>query len=388
MDNIPLSPSFPPVTRSHAQSDDGSDDDDEVVRTPTKRSRYREEGNGGRTPRPGANTGAGLAKVEPPTLGFTLSHLRRVPELALLAARVVRAEARRREKAERDQERQKAKEKARSNGHIAISQTSVKPSVSQAKSMTSYPKSTTSRNENDKGRPPLPASTSMLSSTAPTDPPRKKMKRLFAWAVVKLYEEGSIVLWDGDVRPLPLPTPLSCTGPSFLLPDGETSGLWKTGNNTIESSRMLSSTASANASTSLLYSSSHSYSYSAPAPASLLGHRSSHRHHKDEQTQQTDTDADPSYLSDAPPNEEAYVPLTPRFLAGYVREALEALRKARCTSRRVTQGTAASAFRNPDVDPPSNPTPEDIAGYLRKTDARWARVGAWAVEEALEVLNG
>ncbi|KAG2109524.1 hypothetical protein DEU56DRAFT_749973 [Suillus clintonianus] len=68
---------------------------------------------------------------------FTLSHLRRIPELALLASRVVHAEMRR-----------------RPQPHAHAAQT---------------------RNSN------------LL---------RVRMKRLFMWAILRLYEEGSIVLYD------------------------------------------------------------------------------------------------------------------------------------------------------------------------------------------------
>ncbi|KAF9226007.1 hypothetical protein BS17DRAFT_730241 [Gyrodon lividus] len=396
MDNAPPPPSFPPVKCSRIQSDD----EDDVVSTLTKQPRYHEDRNGGgRTPRPGLNAGARLPMLEPPTLGFTLAHLRRVPELALLAARVVRAETKRREKAERDQERQK--EKARRNGDATLSFIRVKPPASQAKSMTSHPKPTSSRNENDKGKPPASASTSASASTpssvSATDPSRKKMKRLFAWAVVKLYEEGSIVLWDGDVRPLPVPVPVPVLGPGpslVLAPGaglgaGETSVLWKTGDSTTGDSTIRSSTSSISA--------FKSYSYSAQA---LASHDSPHRHHhsSDEHTHRVpyaDADTDPSYLSDAPANEEAYVTLTPRFLARYVREAVAAMEKARCAGGRVARGNATSSGSN-DVRSNTDanasalpgPTPEDIVAYLRRTDTRWARVGAWAVEEALEVLNG
>ncbi|KAF8842451.1 hypothetical protein BDN67DRAFT_965786 [Paxillus ammoniavirescens] len=364
MDNAPPPLSFPLVNRSHVQSEDESDDEG-VVKTPTKRSRHHENRDrGGRTPRPLINTGAGLPRSESPTLGFTLSHLRRVPELALLAARVVRAETRKREKVQREHERQKA----RRDGVVSHR---TKPPAS----MTSQTKLTTSPSEDDKGRPSASTSSSMPtpSLTAAPDPPHKKMKRLFAWAVVKLYEEGSIVLWDGDVRPLPLPV---LPAPSLALAGGgETSTLWKTVDSTIGDNTIRSS-----ASTFVSYSTLHPYSASAS-------------HHS---SRETEADTDSSYLSDPQPNEEAYVPLTPRFLAGYVQVAVAAMVKgnARGAGGRVARGNAArsgSGLRlNADADSSSYPsaTPEDIAAYLRRTDARWARLGAWAVEEALEVLNG
>ena len=80
------------------------------------------------------------------TRGFTLSYLRRVPELAEMARRVVMAEVKRR-----------AKEGRRQG-------------------------STSPREDLEK------------------DKMGSKVKRLFRWAVVQLLHEGSIVLWDGAMR--------------------------------------------------------------------------------------------------------------------------------------------------------------------------------------------
>ncbi|KAG2045684.1 hypothetical protein BDR06DRAFT_1015398, partial [Suillus hirtellus] len=86
----------------------------------------------------------------------TISHLRRIPELALLASRVVRAEISRREEEKAGQTR---------------------------KSLN----------------------TRFLPNSA-----RAKMKRLFMWAALQLYEEGSIVLYD---RPLAPPAMLASIPP-------------------------------------------------------------------------------------------------------------------------------------------------------------------------------
>ncbi|KAG1899878.1 uncharacterized protein F5891DRAFT_953242 [Suillus fuscotomentosus] len=84
--------------------------------------------------------------------GFTLSHLRRIPELALLANRVVNAELRRR----------------------------ARPDAEKEKTDQTHRKSFEFRSRHT--------------------PQCIKMKHLFMWAILKLYEEGSIVLY---VRPLP-----------------------------------------------------------------------------------------------------------------------------------------------------------------------------------------
>ena len=294
-------------------------------------------------PRPTARNRDGEGDEDEPTLGFTLSHLRRVPELVLLAARIVRAEARKRDKTDR--------EKERGSSHSRI------PSSISASARPN------GRGDGDGNR-----STPTSRTGAAADPPPKKMKRLFSWAVVKLYEEGSIVLWDGDVRPLPVPPPPVLEG----IGGGDLggSGLWK-GDDT------RSTLGDPSVSCSRSYAPSVSVLYSSSASASLYSHyhapRRPHRGGDGEHDALVrDADADPGYVSDPGVDEEAYVPLTARLLAGYVREAVGALRRGR-------GGRAGGGVKEP--------TPEDILAYLRRTDGRWARVGVWAVEEALEVLR-
>jgi len=101
--------------------------------------------------------------------GFSLSYLRRVPELSLLASRVVQAVTRRRSR----EERKKLKE------------------AGMLKSKT------------------------QVSSVLPPDKVGPKMKRLFQWAIIQLLKEGCIVLWDGPVR--------KCSNASIA----DTSRLWK-----------------------------------------------------------------------------------------------------------------------------------------------------------------
>lgn len=101
--------------------------------------------------------------------GFSLSYLRRVPELSLLASRVVHAVTRRQLR----EERKKLKEAG-----ILKSKTQV-------------------------------------SSALPPDKVGSKMKRLFQWAIIQLLKEGCIVLWDGPVR--------ECSDASIA----DSSRLWK-----------------------------------------------------------------------------------------------------------------------------------------------------------------
>lgn len=231
--------------------------------------------------------------------GFTLSHLRRVPELAFLAWRVVNEEGRRRAREER--KHNSAPQAGPSSASKAVSTSSAR------------------------ARPP--------------EPRAKKMKRLFQFAIRQLYDEGSIVLWDGPVHPLPSPVPAP--------PLAALNPLWKADASTV--SAMSAAT-----------------------------------------TADGDTD-DPGELSDPSPTEEAYLPLTPAVLAGIVERAIREWIAA-AAARRQQQHRHQHRGRGPGVDPsaplaplapPPGPTPAEIVAWLHR-DARWARVGEWAVKDALE----
>jgi hypothetical protein len=210
-------------------------------------------------------------------LGFTLSYLRRVPELSEMARRVVQAEAKRRERAERKRTKE------------AGSKRTVTPAIMDKETI------------------------------AP------KMKRLFRFAIVKLYEEGSIILWDGPVR--------ACLRKQ---PNG-TGLLWKT------------------------YSSTNTSLKPNTDVFSLV----------------SDLDGVEAELSDPQPDEEAYVPLTPTYLAPYVEKAIDTLMLRPSKSRKAPY----------DMLSPPGPTPEDITMFLRRSDSRWMCLGAWAVADALELLR-
>ncbi|KAJ6632263.1 hypothetical protein B0H10DRAFT_1976762 [Mycena sp. CBHHK59/15] len=154
---------------------DNADDDVQLLvpepSTPTKSSRKLPLGE--ETPRPHQR----IAELTPrrvapldftrsffqddPTRGFTVSHLRRVPELALMAKRVVKAEAKRR-----------AREARRKANEAALSQ-----------------------------KPSAPVVTSDMRKDLDKLHPR--MKRLFNWAILQLIKEGDVIPWDGPVRPSP-----------------------------------------------------------------------------------------------------------------------------------------------------------------------------------------
>jgi hypothetical protein len=201
--------------------------------------------------------------------GFTLSCLRCVPELADMARRVVHAEAKRREREERKRVEEGSKSAPRSEKPLTQEQ------------------------------------------VAP------KMERLFKWAIVKLYDEGSIVLWDGPVR--------TCT-------------------NVERASSICKAT----------------------SPTS----------------DRLDELEDDVEWSDPPAQEEAYVLVTPAYLAAHVEKTIAAF---------ISRQSNSSAKGEPQpwysVPSPLGPTKEDIATLMKRLDERWAHIGAWAVDEALEVLK-
>jgi len=215
--------------------------------------------------------------MEPRLEGYTLSYLRRVPELSLLATRVVQAVAKRRQR----EERKRLKEA----GVIS----SLKDSAPS---------------------PPIPA-----------DKFAGKVKRLFQWAVIQLLREGCIILWDGPVRHFP-------ESKSNLT---DMSRLWKTCTNHHGDSTL----------------------FSASLPDSSI-----------------DNDSLSGYLSDPQPNEESYVSLTPEYLASHVEQAVKVL-----VDHYAHIGK-----------PYAGATTEGILSVLKRDD-RWKYVGAWSVQDALEVLR-
>ncbi|KAI0676408.1 hypothetical protein C8Q78DRAFT_1084914 [Trametes maxima] len=271
--------------------------------------------------------------------GYTLSHLRRVSELALLAKRVVHAEAHRRTK----EERRKAKAAAGHNqGRVQEKSTS----ASSAKPDNA-----------------LPSDSDQKAFAAAT-------KRLFRQAIRTLFQDGSIVLWDGPVRPLPAPA----LDP--LLPSSFASALWKA--NTSASTSMGTSTST---SKSLSKSSKSFPSYD-----------------------EWDEDAP---LSEPAPSEEAYVPLTPTYFSRVLERAI-----SRIMEEASHTSPTAAAVADSDATPKpaskarpkpmsliermraqetetgsrvnAGPTAAELLAWLRNSDERWARVGLWSVEEALE----
>ncbi|KAH9852197.1 hypothetical protein C2E23DRAFT_756768 [Lenzites betulinus] len=278
------------------------------------------------------------AEEDDQVYGYTLSHLRRVPELSLLAKRVVHADAHRRAK----EERKKAKEAA------DRSQPRDKANSSTAASSAATSTSASSRHTD-------PADPKATASAA---------KKLFRQAIRTLFQDGSIVLWEGPTRPLPTPA----LDP--LIPSSFSSALWKA-NNSTSSSVSLSSSAGTSKS-----------SRNFPA------------------YEDWDEDAP---LSDPDPGEEAYVPLTPVYFSRVLEQAISSI---------ITEASAAPTSASGDATPKAKParpkstslierlraqeaaadgggavagpTAAELLAWLRSSDERWDRVGLWSVEEALE----
>ncbi|TFK49116.1 hypothetical protein OE88DRAFT_1809977 [Heliocybe sulcata] len=256
--------------------------------------------------------------------GFTLSYLRRVPELRLLARRTVEAEAKRR----RRQERLDAKQSS-----------STFPASSHFVQSRCQPENV----DGESRRCP----TGTCSGSG--EPAGRKMKRLFSVTILKLYEEGSIVLWDGSARPLPS---LRYGSQSCV---SQSQGLWKVSMSTASASLSVTSTTST---------------------ASIGG--------GDEE--EADSDGD---LSDVPLKEEAYVPVTPELLAGHVEAAIKSLTERASRESQAAMSTskhASSAYRPRSTVVPG-PTKEEIVKFLRRGDERWAKIGDWAIGDALGLLE-
>ncbi|KAF9552645.1 hypothetical protein CPC08DRAFT_714427 [Agrocybe pediades] len=288
------------------EDDDQSDNDIEtsiihIPTTPTKRARndvtprpstsYR---NLDSTPRPripppdfGISTSrSALPSVKPEAIdnarkGFTLSYLRRVPELSLLASRVVMAVSKRRLRAE--------KQKLKDAGTKPTSQQKAQILAASAITPTQF---------------------------------AGKMKRLFQWSIVQLLKEGCLVHWDGPVR--------ACPDSSSIA---NASLLWKT----VGDGSSLFSTTTLNSSSSSTF---------------------------------IDLDVDAGALSDPDPSEEAYISLTPDFLADFVANAIKVL---------VDHYERIGKRYN-------GATKDGILSVLRKDD-RWKYVGEWSIDDALELLR-
>ncbi|KAI0806172.1 hypothetical protein BC629DRAFT_1148825 [Irpex lacteus] len=290
--------------------------------------------------------------------GYTLSHLRRVPELALLARRVVEAEYKRRAK----EQRKKQKEEQASKSQHPSTSKSHSSSSSYSLSRSSYASTSSSHRHASGSTPTTARSTSVaLGKGKEGEPIGAKMKRLFRYAVRQLYEEGSIVLWDGPVRPHPRRfTPIP--RPSFT-----SSNVKAESESNVSSGRLWKMGSSASASVSIAGDSTMT-SMSVGSASMAVTERSLLEDDLDE-------------LSDSPAQEEAYIPLTSPYLAKIIEQAISEI-MSRSHSHSYSRSHGYGYVKK--GPPPPGPTVDEIVRYLHRKDERWARVGEWAVKEALE----
>ena len=221
-------------------------------------------------------------KVDPEVgiRGLTMNYLRRVPELRLLAEKILAAKD---EKKCRDATQ--AREAAKSQGL------------------------------------PIPPKTEDPESRTST---RERTKRLFRQAIIKLCDEGSIVLWDGPRR------------------------VWSAEQD-LGSSRLLHTNKTVDMTVS-------SIGVSTSGGNSYLEDSQDHE------------------MSEPDPSEESYVSLTPAHLGKYVEKAIEEIR----SRKKKARGSGHWG--------PKGPTLTEILSRL-EADGRWRSIGECAVAEALQWLK-
>ena len=91
---------------------------------------------------------------------------------------------------------------------------------------------------------------------------------------------------------------------------------------------------------------------------------------------------DPGEISDAPPGEESYIPLTTPYLSNIVERTIQEIvalppASSSSISSKLWDLSTTSHVR-------AGPTMSEILGHLQRRDERWARVGEWAIKDALE----
>lgn len=270
---------------------------------------------------------------QPP--GFTISYLRRIPELASLAWRVVDAEGRRRARREK-----------------------------QALALRDAPGS------QNRSRDPSQARSEAQSGGMGKkhEPPGPKMKRLFGLTIVKLYEEGAIMLWEGPVRPLPMRTRL---GTCDETTSG--SGMWKG-----DSSSQL-------ADSSVFSLGPRGSQHQDRSASSMLSSSKILRSLDETRSGTRAEEEDQGALSDPPGNEDAYIPLTPGVLAPHVEHAIGVIVDRERRRARVLRTNGYVIPADQRVEPGA--TKETIVAFLARSDERWAKVGEWAVQDALSMLE-
>ncbi|CAE7128476.1 unnamed protein product [Rhizoctonia solani] len=342
------------------------------TRTPTRPSRPLMDPIGSPTPRKPAGS-APTETFSTPTLGVTLSYLRRVQVLSDLARRVVDQAAHERNKAMRHAERNArakyealqpsttergvtistgASSKSRASGSRSqssrLSNTSTASVPSQRSSTNqSYSVSSSSRvsstnisRSSSHNKPPCtitPEETARraayhakLSKLHEEDKKKRsaRAKRLFGAALRTLVSEGELTLFDGPRRRIPSD---KLDGRVPLTP----SGIWNDATNTTTSSAI------STASTAL----------SVPSCSDL-------------EAISEDDDESTEMLSDPSDSEDAYIPVTPQVLRPVM---LAALRQSLVTQRGGV----------------------DLKSWTKalRSDGQWARIPDLVIKETIDKLR-
>ncbi|CUA76682.1 hypothetical protein RSOLAG22IIIB_02149 [Rhizoctonia solani] len=382
-DMVSLEPMLETIGSSTPRSSRTSTVIGSPTQTPTRPSRSPMDSLGSPTPRKPAGSVA-TETPTPPTLGVTLSYLRRVQVLSDLARRVVDHAAHERDKALRHAERnartkyeasqtstseyivtssagassvsraskagvpsgsrsQSSHKTSLPKGTEGLSNTSIKSQRSgttQSRSATRISSSNASRSSS-RNNPPCsitPEETARraayhakLSKLHEEDKKKRpaRTKRLFESALRTLVSEGELALFDGPRRQVPSLNSLSGRIP--LTP----SGIWHDLTNTTTSSTISA------ASTAL----------SAPSCSDL-------------DTISEDHSQSIDVLSDPSDSEDAYIPMTPQVLRPVM---LAALRRALITQRGGV----------------------DLKSWTKaiRGDGQWARIPDLVVKETIDILH-
>lgn len=106
---------------------------------------------------------------------------------------------------------------------------------------------------------------------------------------------------------------------------------------------------------------------------------------------------DDEALSEPTPGEESYVPLTPAYFSCVLEGSIKTIMTEAARPSRSVSGPTSSSSKRPtslierlrakekeNSGPAPGPTKEELLAWLRNSDERWARVGEWTVEEALQ----
>lgn len=216
------------------------------------------------------------------THGFSVNYLRRIPELHELAKRVVKAR-------EVNEKRELRKKSGSATANSSAVQNSRRTSSGDTQVRTT-----------------------------------RRMKRLFEWAIRELYDEGSIVIFEGPSRPSKVSSDLMSSR----------TGLWRDITNTTATGDGSSRFNGTTATTISMLESNDSFD---------------------------------GTISDPQPHEECYIPLTTAFLENPIASAI---RNIQAHDSRQGRGVTA----------------KEVLNCLARNE-RWGRIGECTVNDALKEMR-